>query len=111
MDMNGEMEADKPGEKGVGRKKELTWREVLMAAVPQKITDWAQMIMTLMRPWSESDNLKWKMIKAQAENPQNEKYYNLDEHMATIRLPEESMMLTVTTDSTKVAEPPPGDNT
>ena len=66
--------------------------------------------MTLMRPWKESNNLKWDMIKAEAENPQYEKYYSLEEHLATVTLPEVSMMLANTTDPTKVAEPPPGQN-
>ena len=53
-------------------RKQLTWAEVLTAAFPKKITEWAKNIFTQLRPWSESNNMKWRMITHAAENPENE---------------------------------------
>ena len=96
----GESSVQKPAEGIIARnkKRELTWMEILTAAVPQRITNWAQTIMTLMRPSSENDNLKWKMTEAKADHPRNEKDFEnphqekhfgtaLDEQMAEIISP------------------------
>ena len=81
--------------------------------IPSKIADWAKNIFTQVRPWGETNGMKWKMIINEAENPDNNKYGFVTIKKAEARILEESMMITKGiiysphTDTTKTAEPPP----
>ena len=52
--------------------KELTWRGILTIAIPEKISEITQHIYMQLRPWSESKNLKWKMIIQEASMDEDE---------------------------------------
>jgi hypothetical protein len=36
-----------------------------------------------LRPWSESNNMKWRMITQEADNPENKKYSSMEQTETT----------------------------
>ena len=67
-----------------------------MAVIPKNLTDWCRNIFTQKRPWSESNNLKWKMIVHQAELGKDDKYIDEEQKECTAKskILEDSMLIT-----------------
>ena len=69
--------------------------------IPDKLVEWAKTIFTQLRPWTESNNMKWKMILTDAEDKEEEKYKDQEQENCTakVRLEEDCMYISTGIDN------------